>query len=353
MHTFQRLGTLLLVVGVAACTDTPTVEPTASGARKSSPQKQSTSVRTDKTSDNPKVTFHTNNRADWVGQAHNRGLDAIYTELFKEKANSNICATIEQLAAAPERIPDGHDKSTASSRHLYARMGLMSTHLCPDNYGLNANSALFLTNYSRRMNVTAVEGMSAEAQGVLDQIGSAVLAVSTSSELAANLNSILAQMPTLTSTESDVVYSVASVSQSSYEYWESNYEPLTQQVSSIYGNCLGQYSDEDTAMSICMGVSSGPVQPTRYLRGTSSVTLILAASMGPRICSFSWGDVAEADFAGAGTGAVYGALGGPGGIFGGAAIGGLGASTFTGWAKLGRYAYCFARGGIASKDATN
>jgi hypothetical protein len=330
------------------------VQPNASGLIRAEQKRPDTKVNADRQADDPKAAFHANNRADWVGQAHNKGLQDIYSQLLSTKAHSNICAEIERLASASERIPDGKEKGTAANRSAVARTGLAATGLCSSSLVLGANRPFTLTNSSRSSTTgVEVDGVSPEAQAVLDQIGNAVQYATSSGTLAANLNSILSQMPALPTAEVDVVNAVASVSQSSYEYWETNTSTLTQQVTTTYGGCLGQYADEATALNNCMGISSGPVEPTRYEKNGSGPNVSLAANFVLRTCySPSGGDIAEADFVGAGLGAIGGIFGPPG-ILAGAAVGGLGASSFTGWFKVGRLVYCLSRGGTLSHEQQN
>jgi len=210
------------------------------------------------------------------------------------------------------------------------------------------------SSFGRERAESAIDDISPEARGVLDQIGAAVQTAGSSGVLAANLNSILAQMPTLSEPETEAVNAVASVSQSSYEYWEVNTAPLAQQVTSAHGDCLAQYSDEATALQNCMGINGPPVLPTRFRNVGRSHDIMFVANVGPRIChSPSAGDIGEADFVGAGMGAIAGIFGSAPGILAGALVGGLGTSALTGWYRVGRLVYCLARGGSMDPQETN
>ena len=346
MKRSNLLSITLALCTITGCSDAVPLQP----APTPNPRTAVASGQPDKTTErsDPKAYFHANNRADWVGQAHNKGLADIYARLLKGHVSGNVCATIERLASSEERIPNGKEKGTDASRARIARASLNATGLCDAAYATTGNRLSLTSILPSSMSSGAAEDISPEAQGVIDQIGNAVLYATSSGTLAANLNSILSQSPPLSPVDAEVVTAVASVSQSSFEYWESNIQPLTQQVTASYGGCLSQYYDETTALQTCMGIGSGPAQPTRW-RNRPDAGQAKLASMYSRACQdVTAGDVGEADFVGAGLGAIGGIFGPPG-ILAGAAIGGLGSSALTGWYRVGRLVWCLSRGGTLPK----
>jgi hypothetical protein len=189
-----------------------------------------------------------------------------------------------------------------------------------------------------------VAGVSYAANSLLDQIRTAQYAATTAAGLATTLTAILTQADQLVSSERDLVYAVASVAQSSFEYWLANIGSQSLQVDATYGGCLGQYSYEPYALSGCMGIQTAPQTLTGYRNPGNMARIIFAASTG---CDgyLDRGAIGAYDFAGAVVGGLSGVVGLAPGVLLGAIAGGGAASATESWYQFGRWAYCRARGG--------
>lgn len=355
MRLAKLLGSLL-VVGVA-CKDGAPIQPTATKPLASKIVKAPSVSADKKANSDPKSQFHGSNTVDWVGKAHNKALEDIFASILP-RMDSNVCFGIESLAAAPERIPSGKEKSTGQSRNAVARNAMLSTGLCSSDLAdaqrrTGRLASLRKTTANEPM---ALDDISPEAHGVLDQIGNAVTTATSSGGLAANLNVILTQMPALSGTDVEVINAVASVSQSSYEYWEVNASILTSQVSTSYGSCLGQYANEADALQNCMGITIPIGTPTKFERrhrdntsgnfGLASNTSFVRRCVIPEISDFG-----EPDFVGAGLGAIAGVFGPPGILLGGL-VGGAATSGLTAMYRTGTYIWCLNHGGISVRQQT-
>jgi hypothetical protein len=158
---------------------------------------------------------------------------------------------------------------------------------------------------------------------------------------------VLVQADQLPTGELELVYAVASVAQSSYEYWPAN-TAMEEQVANSYGDCLAPYTDATTAVTSCIGVTHQT--PTRY-RGLSPVPIISFASISfasmPACSGPDFPSMGHADVVGATFGGLAGLFspGGAAGAAGGAASAAVGASVTEGLWQWGSYVWCRIRGG--------
>jgi hypothetical protein len=183
---------------------------------------------------------------------------------------------------------------------------------------------------------------------LLDNIAKAQAKATSAAALATALTPILGQADQLVSEEREIVYSTASVTQSSYEYWVANIAPQSQQVDVTYGPCLGQYPNQTYALSTCMGAHP-PITPTSYEKLGIAGRVIFASSTQPSgTCDdyLNRADIGYRDLGGAAVGGFYGfQTGGLSGILPGALFGAAYGSAAASWTQFGRWAHCRRTGG--------
>jgi hypothetical protein len=363
MQELRRWASLLIIAAMGvACTDSATDQsvtspPLAAASKASSttqiPGSTAAAAKKDDTNkDDPQVKFHKKNYADWVGKAHNKALDD-FAAMFAHTAPTDLCAQVAEFMSDAARVPPEQYQGTREERRAYAVRGLSATHVCQNQLAVNGSSrGYFVGTVASATFSASVAGVSAAANSLLDQIRIAQSAATTASGLAANLTPILSQADQLVSGERDLVYSVASVVQSSFEYWQANLAYQAQDVSTTYGGCLVQFSTEAYALSRCMGVVAAPVAPVGYRNLGNSTRIIFAASR-RLTCEgiLNRGAIVGYDFGGAVTGGAWGLIGGPGGVLLGAINGGGAASATESWYQFGRWAYCMWRNGTGPRPA--
>ena len=290
-----------------------------------------------------KTKFHSSNYADWVGKAHNKGLDDLFAAL-NDGQHGNMCAEIEDMFSKPGHMPADQDKLTTGQRRVSVDAGLAITNLCAGLYATDGSIAVTLASRSAGASTNT---LSASANNLLSQIDYASYSSTTAGVLAASLNNVLTQANALPSAERDVIYAVSSVAQYSYEYWAVNLTPLDDQVRAVYGNCLVQYSDQTTAINVCVGIPRP--MPTDY-DGWREAPLISFASAGlvsAMICnSPDPREVRHTDVQGGVGGALLGwATATAPGILAGAFLGAVAGSGAEALWQVSSHVWCRLRGG--------
>lgn len=289
--------------------------------------------------DDPKAKFRAKNHLDWVGRAHNKALDDFAAMVAKKGPPQNFCETLVDFMSAEERLPADKGRTDGAARRAAAIAGLRVTGECKGHFASNGASAWLAA-------AAVTDSFSYAANRLFDRIQAAQSASATSSELAGYLITILAEADNLGQVDRDAVYVVASIAQSSFEYWEVNSEPLALIVDATYGSCLGGYTDMAWALDVCMGIKDTGVQPIGY----ESFDL-----MGPTYVSFvkqepeqencddhmnHWA-LGFADIGGAIAGAFVGTFFMPaiGTVIGAINTSGT-ASTIASWSMAGRVIHC-------------
>jgi hypothetical protein len=298
-----------------------------------------------------RANFHAKNYADWVGKAHNKALDDFFAATIAQTGDpENLCSRILDFMSEPGRIPPDKDQGTRERRRAFAGAALSGTQMCQGQLAENPLPKLWLASAIRGVSSSASVGsISAAANYLLDQIRNAQAMATTATGLATALTPILSQADQLVSSERDIVYAAASVSQSSFEYWQANLQPLGDQVAVTHGGCLVQYPDEPYALNTCMGITGAPapIQPTSYRKLGNTTHFLYDASRQTTTCSsvFDLGAAVEMDFQGAVVGGLLGWALSPPAILVGAVGGGASASLAVGAWQTARYAWCKVRGG--------
>lgn len=329
LRTVRKASLMLVVACIAsACSDaamdgsvtSPTVTPNPVAS--SSPN-------------NAKAYFHARNHLDWVGRAHNKALDDFAAMVREKGAPKDLCTAIADFMSAAERLPGNGNKGTAASRRATSIAAIRASGMCNRQFATNGSNAWLAA-------AAEADGFSYEANQLFDRIEAAGLAASTSSELASSLSAILTEADSFgEGVDRDGVYAVASVAQSSFEYWEVEALPLVETVNTEYGTCLGQYNNEAYALETCAGITNGTVQTTRY-KGFDSAPLMFLAQGDAQSCEkkMDLRLIAATDVGGAVAGVVHGIPGGLQGMFLSAIKEAGVASTVTSWTMAMMVIHC-------------
>lgn len=237
------LGFLALVATAAACVDRDDTAPQRDDAVLTAPG--GVSAATVRASDDVRQK----NRFSHVGDAHNRMLDEFRVELRKPGTLSrDICEYVMSFTTSDRSSPPS---VPAQQRRPLAATGAKASRICAS--GLVARE-IRPASYRR----VPQEATSA-ATALASQIESAIEFAVDRYDLAARLSPILDAAATLSEVDNAVVSASASVAQSSYEYWETNYLGFEQEFIVDYGPCATDrmtsgYSEEDAKTS-CLGGS--------------------------------------------------------------------------------------------------
>jgi hypothetical protein len=257
------VGALGTAVGfAAACTDA--TEPPANTAPRSqaaapitpSPGAVETGTRSrnDHAGTSTAAEFHRANRMDWVGVAHNRGIDAFRAELRAHKYRSlpNLCEGVLELTLRERlRAPD-HQQASAGERRSILDGVLPGVPGCRSLRTSSAPAASPLAATPVRLasylpaSASAPLMQSVSVQSSLDRIAYAVSVASDVSSLAIRLDEISRAAAVLDRAGQDAVLGAASLALSSVEYWQANYDAFEAEVLAEYGcgslNCEEPYS---------------------------------------------------------------------------------------------------------------
>ncbi|MDA1081901.1 MAG: hypothetical protein O2973_09545 [Gemmatimonadetes bacterium] len=280
--------------------------------------------------------FHARNRMDWVGVTHNEAMDEIRAVVRRSKPK-DMCNVIERIAV--DATGRGGEKTQLSPAERRAigksaidRVG------CRGRGGRTRNAsdnARIRPSSSPVMNASRSSGdyeLSADAWLFVDRITDAGESAGSAGDLATELAAITAEAQSLSPDDQSVIEAMASVSLSSFEYWEDNSEAMAAEMADAYGSCVGGGGGES-----CYYASSNPqVQyslpaPFRLAANTATASA----------CEINKGLIWRGDKWGASVGLSIGLLsrtvqGAIGGMFAGAAVGSGGAATY----EFGRYLSC-------------
>ena len=192
--------------------------------------------------------FHGRNRMDWVGIAHNRGLDQMRAELRApgRMEVSSICARAIEHGIA-EFVADGPNQA-ARSRHArdVAARGIARSPLCRTLSRTGHAAIPGTVRYLNASNGGATLGRFATLTSVEEYLDNIVAAVDNSTnanDLAGSLASITADLSGLDTAGVDAVLGAASLALSSAEYWSANAPSFAAEVEAefpcvIQHNCV-------------------------------------------------------------------------------------------------------------------
>jgi len=178
--------------------------------------------------------FHRRNPMDWVGAAHNRGIDLIRAEIRGHRLPwKGMCETVSQLYTRDAFLPANH-KISKSEALTAARNGAAMTSFCkgkipssttasPSGDAAISGSLAVAPN---RTDVT-VESLAGDIAAAIDGATSVDGYSSTASAIAA-------QSDTMSAEAQAAVYGEASVGVSSLEYWSGNINDVIAEVYNEY-----------------------------------------------------------------------------------------------------------------------
>ena len=258
--------------------------------------------------------FHAKNKYDWIGIAHNRGMDAIRAEMRKPGNDlGRMCEIVENVTVREVQVSTGLSRAAAeASVRAQLRAVLLAAGCAQRPHGQR-------TAYSPvELSSSFQSTPSPEAVSLAGDILDVIRVSSESSGLAAALTPILDSASVLGGTDEEYVQSAASVAVSSGEYWEVETPAFQQEVEDDFYSCLGGHpiippSEEElqdcrdlNAQYTNRAAPPGSRRVTRALASFASYTGGRSAGAGQWCGPMNWRDVVEADFAGALGGLVTG-----------------------------------------------
>jgi hypothetical protein len=190
---------------------------------------------------------------DWVGEAHNRALDAFRDELRRPGVLSrSLCGYLLTFVTSDARVPAERAPVRvalgAAARRDVARKSLAATEFCgrrPAGRSAGVASQAWLAAFvpprwplasaARR---SQSGELSQAARDLYAQIESSIDVAASSYELAGYLNPVLDAAAQLSAEEHATIAATVSVAQSSYEYWEVELPNYIEAVAAEYGPCL-------------------------------------------------------------------------------------------------------------------
>jgi len=202
-----------------------------------------------------RAKLHRRNPMDWVGEAHNRALDAFRDELRRPGVLSrSLCGYLLTFVTSDARVPVERAAARAAlgaaARRDVARKGLAATELCgrrparpSAGVALHTWLAAFVpSRWSLAPAAVPRRSQSGElsqaARDLYAQIESSIDVAASSYELAGYLNPVLDAAAQLSAEEHATIAATVSVAQSSYEYWEVELPNYIEAVAAEYGPCL-------------------------------------------------------------------------------------------------------------------
>jgi hypothetical protein len=246
----------------AACTDA--TEPPANTAPHSQATAPATPApgiaetgtrsRTDRPGTSAAAEFHRANRMDWVGVAHNRGLDVFRAELraHKYRSLSQLCEGVLEMTLREGLRSPEHQQASAGERRSILQGVLPGmpgcnearTSFAPATTPPGPSAVRFASYVPASASASLVPVVS--VQSSLDQITYAVSVATDVNSLAIRLGEISSAARVLDAAGQQAVLGAASLALSSVEYWQANYSAFEAEVIAEYGcgslNCEEPYS---------------------------------------------------------------------------------------------------------------
>lgn len=189
----------------------------------------------------PQVTaaeFHAGNRMDWVGQAHNAGIDSFRVELrMRERQPAGqICSRVHDFVTR-QRVVANHLGSEGKA--AAAERALRKLPRCADM--MVVRPAFFEPTERPTSSFIRASAPSArffdeqaDVEALVAAITAAVDASSSANDLASTLSYILSDTIGLSQYGQDAVLGAASLALSSAEYWQTNAAPFAEETLEEY-----------------------------------------------------------------------------------------------------------------------
>lgn len=200
------------------------------------------------------AAFHRANRMDWVGVAHNHGLDVFRANLraHKYRSLSQLCEGVVELTLRENLRAPEHQQSSAGERRNILQGALpgmpgcssVRTSFVPATSPLGPSAVRFASYLPAGAGTSLLPAVS--VQSSLDQITYAVSVARDVNSLALRLDEISRAAAVLDAAGQQAVLGAASLALSSVEYWQANYDAFEAEVIAEYGcgslNCEEPYS---------------------------------------------------------------------------------------------------------------
>ncbi len=291
--------TAAAMAAASACSDStrPRPEPgrtlvppaSASGARAAAQSRKIAPIPT------TPAAYHAANRQDWVGRSHNAMMDALRSDIRRNKPR-DLCKTLERLArdAAAEA-----GARTGRANHEVARDADATLRTIGCGRGRAARQGDGDVQEASWDGASVTEGtdLSPEAWGMIAEIEGATAAASSAGELANSLAGISAAAQQLDPENAAVVDAMGSVALSSFEYWEQNGYAAAADLGGAYGECLERGGGDG-----CFFAARAAPLP----RSGPTSQLVAFSRPVARNCGFGFMRVALADASGFTTGLTVG-----------------------------------------------
>ena len=257
----------------------------------------------------------------WIGEAHNKALDDLRTELRKPGTlTKDFCGFAVGFFSKAERFPAGKSHGAANDRVQAAKAIAKEATLCRS---------------VQTSNVALQSGVSSAALDLANKIQYDIDLASNRYDLRTRLAARWQAALGLNAMEYEIIASTLSTAQSSFEYWETEVVRANQEFEAEYSRCADEAFadgyDEAGARQVCL---EGKIIPTLDDWHTVPRLFRVVAFHPTPGCGLSshFKTLAKSDAGGAFGGAVKGGLtGGLAGIIPGALVGAAVGSA-TSWA---------------------
>lgn len=271
--------------------------------------------------------LHERNPHEWAGITHNKILDDWRRAMRQPGVlTQNLCGFVVDFVARDERLPRDKQAPLPIRRNAIAA-GAKSSNLCRSADGIST-----LVSRGRALATPQESEATAALQTLIEN---AIDAAASPADLAVQLNTVLDAAAALNEAEQSVIGATVSVAQNSFEYWDTEYETMVNEIGTEYGQCAEDRQaagyNGDAARDSCL---SGTYYETSYRRWSPS------GIFGPRARGASssvrcgpslregFKNVAKGDAKGAFMGAWAGAFGAAAGVVGGAILGAASGSIY-------------------------
>ena len=297
---------LTVTVGIGvACSDGPISPPPPPARALTAPTWSRTAA----------ADFHRTNPQDWVGQSHNRAMDAFFKRLATHHGRTDVCTNIRAVVADPTLLPAKH-RSERNAAAVAIGDRMLRDLGCPTvgqvgQVPVAAHATVTLASaHPEDLRFVQSTTLSPEAGSLVTQLADANSYATDPTDLANRYNAILPGTAVLSPVEAEVVNATASVGLYSMEYWSANLDATRAATRDAYGTCIQSYAettDLGTTLWTCMGLA-GPASTTLPVRfegpaRVGGLRLVIGACN-----AFSLSNVLKYDFTGAFAGGIMAAV---------------------------------------------
>ncbi len=179
--------------------------------------------------------FHRRNPMDWVGVAHNGGIDLIRAEIRGHRLPwKGMCETVSQLYTRDAFLPANH-RISKSEALTAAHNGAALTSFCKGKVPSNATAFPSGDAAVSGSLAVAPNRTDVTVESLAGDIAAAIAGASSVDGYSSTASAIAAQSDTMSTDAQAAVYGEASVALSSLEYWSAgNLTDVTAEVYNEY-----------------------------------------------------------------------------------------------------------------------